>query len=259
MSSERIVAGVSTGMERRLAETFVELANTLVADFEAVDFLSMLTGRCMELLDVDAVGVLVSNQRGRLQVMAASSEKTRLLELFQLQNEEGPCFDCVETGQPTGAADLLKAGDRWPIFTPQARAVGFAAVLALPMRLRNKVIGALNLFHRTPRTLSDDARSVAQALADVATIGLLHERAIRDRDLVAEQLQAALNSRIVIEQAKGLLSERRQISVDEAFSELRRFSRSRNRKMSEIARAVVERSPDVADLIDRPDRSAEGV
>lgn len=240
---------MSIAAERRLAETFVELANTLVADFEVVDFLSMLAGRCMELLEVDAVGVLVTDQRDRLQVMAASSEQTRLLELFQLQNQEGPCLDCYRTGKIAVSADLQADLERWPRFATEARAAGFAAVLALPMRLNQEIIGALNLFHTTPKTLSQDAVHIAQALADVATIGLLHERAIRDRNLVAEQLQAALNSRIMIEQAKGLLSERRQISVDQAFVELREFSRSNNRKLNEVARAVIEHSADVSALI----------
>src|SRR5688500_12126665 len=188
----------------QLADVFVEMADALVDDFDVIDFLHVLTERCVQLLGVSAAGLLLSDQ-STLQVVAASSERTRLLELFQLQTDQGPCVDCFRTGKPVSVADLPSAG-RWPQFTAAAAEVGFAAVHALPMRLRTEVIGALNLFDTEPGPLDDGRLRVGQALADVATIGLLQQRAIRRRDVITEQLQIALNSRILIEQAKGVLA-----------------------------------------------------
>ena len=167
--------------DRQLAETFVELADTLVDDFDVVDFLHQVTVRCADVLGVSAAGVLLADQRGTLQVVAASTEQTRLLELLQLQTDQGPCPECFHTGRPIAVADLSSAADRWPRFTAAARQVGFASVHALPMRLRTDVIGALNLFGTQPGALDADTVRLGQALADVATIGLLQARAIVDR------------------------------------------------------------------------------
>ena len=177
-------------------------------------------------------------------MVAASSERTRLLELFQLQTDQGPCVDCFHSGQPISVADLPSAG-RWPHFTLAAAEVGFAAVHALPMRLRTEVIGALNLFDVNPGALGAEKLRVGQALADVATIGLLQQRAIHRHDALTEQLQTALNSRILIEQAKGVLAERLQLDVADAFTLLRSSARSRNRRLSELARAVVDGSEQI--------------
>ena len=193
--------------EIKLADVFVEMADTLVDEFDVIDFLHVLTERCVQLLGVSAAGLLLTDQRDSLQVVAASSERTRLLELFQLQTDQGPCVDCFRTGQPVSVADLPSAG-RWPRFTAAAAEVGFAAVHALPMRLRTEIIGALNLFDTNPGALDEDKLRIGQALADVATIGLLQQRAIHRRDTLTEQLQTALNSRVLIEQAKGVLAER---------------------------------------------------
>jgi transcriptional regulator with GAF, ATPase, and Fis domain len=222
-----------------LADVFVEMADTLVDDFDLIDFLHTLTERCVQLLDVDAAGLLLTDGRGTLQVVAASSERTRLLELFQLQTDQGPCLDCFRTATPVSVADLPTAG-RWPRFTVAATEVGFAAVHALPMRLRTDVIGALNLFTTEPGELDGDKLRVGQALADIATVGLLQQRAIQRRDVLTEQLQTALNSRVLIEQAKGLLSERLRVSVSDAFTILRDSARSRNRRLSELAQAIVD-------------------
>ncbi|WP_367125578.1 GAF domain-containing protein [Streptomyces phytohabitans] len=227
--------------QARLTEVFVEMADTLVDDFDLIDFLYSLTERCVELLGVTASGIMLTDERERLQVVAASTERTRLLELFQLQTEQGPCIDCFRSGRPVSVADL-SATDRWPHFTAAAREVGFVSVHALPMRLRNEVIGALNLFGTEPNVLSEEQQRVGQALADVATIGLLQQRAIRHRDGLTEQLQAALNGRVLIEQAKGVLSERRGMEVNEAFVLLRKEARSRNQRLSDLARAVVDGS-----------------
>jgi transcriptional regulator with GAF, ATPase, and Fis domain len=228
--------------ERQLAEAFVELADTLVDDFDVMDFLHQVTVRCAQLLGVSAAGVLLTDQRGTLRVVAASTEQTRLLELLQLQTDQGPCPECFHTGQPIAVADLTTATDRWPRFVAEARQMGFASVHALPMRLRTDVIGALNLFDTQPGALDQDTIRLGQALADVATIGLLQARAIRHRETLAEQLQTALNSRVLIEQAKGVISERRHLDMDQSFSLLRGTARTSNRRLSELARAVVDGS-----------------
>lgn len=222
----------------QLTDVFVEMADTLVDDFDTVDFMQVLTERCVQLLGIAAAGLLLTDGRGQLQVVAASSGRTRLLELFQLQNSEGPCVDCFTTGQPVSVVDLSTAR-RWPRFAPAAVEAGFAAVHALPMRLRTEVIGALNLFDNKTGALDNATLRIGQALADVATIGLLQNRAIQRRDVLTEQLQAALNSRITIEQAKGVLAERLHLDVDEAFTVLRRTARNSNRRLSDLARAIV--------------------
>lgn len=228
----------------QLTDVFVEMADTFVDDFDVIDFLHNLTGRCVELLGVTAAGLMLTDERDKLQVIAASTEQTRLLELFQLQTDQGPCVDCFRSGEPVSVADLRSAG-QWPHFTAAAAEVGFASVHALPMRLRTEVIGALNLFHTEAGRLDEETQRVGQALADVATIGLLQQRAIQHRDSLTEQLQTALNSRVLIEQAKGTLSERLGLEVHEAFVILRREARSRNQRLSDFARAVLEGSAEV--------------
>jgi transcriptional regulator with GAF, ATPase, and Fis domain len=223
-----------------LSETFVELTDTLVAGFDVIDFLHVLTDRSVQLLDVSAAGLLLADPRGELRVVAASSEAARLLELFQIQNDQGPCLDCFRSGRPVAAADLAAAATRWPRFAPAARQAGFAAVQALPMRLREQVIGALNLFRADPGALAPADIRVGQALADVATISLLHERSMRHNDTLNEQLQTALNSRVIIEQAKGKLAERLGVDMDQAFSLLRDRARVSNRRLSDLARAFVD-------------------
>jgi transcriptional regulator with GAF, ATPase, and Fis domain len=232
--------------ERLLAAVFVELADTLVTGFDVADFLHGLADRCVQLLGVDAAGLMLADQRGSLEVIASSSEQSRLVELFQLQNDQGPCLECYRSGQPVSEVDLAAAGQRWPLFAPAAAGAGFAAVQALPMRLRDEVIGALNMFMHAPRRLDETALQVAQALADVATIGLLHERNLRHQEVLAEQLQGALNSRIAIEQAKGVLAERLGLDMGQAFSLLRDQARAQNRRLAELAGAVAGGSEDMA-------------
>jgi transcriptional regulator with GAF, ATPase, and Fis domain len=234
-----------------LSDTFVELTDTLVAGFDVIDFLHMLTSRSAQLLDVDAAGLLLADPRGELRIVAASSEAARLIELFQIQNDQGPCLDCFRSGRPVQAVDLGAAAQRWPRFAPAARQAGFTAVQALPMRLREQVIGALNLFRAGPGAFADADIRVGQALADVATIGLLHERGMRRNDTLNEQLQTALNSRVVIEQAKGKLAERLGLDMDQAFSLLREFARARNRRLSEMAEAFVDGTESLTGLTRR--------
>jgi GAF domain-containing protein len=222
-----------------LSETFVELTDTMVADFDVIDLLHVLTDRCAQLLDVSAAGLLLADPRGELRVVAASSEAARLLELFQLQNDQGPCLDCFRSGRPVTATDL-NADQRWPRFAAAAAQAGFTAVQALPMRLRDQVIGALNLFRVTSGILDPAEVRIGQALADVATIGLMHERSLRRSDTLNEQLQAALISRVIIEQAKGKLAERLGLEMDQAFNVLRDHARARNRRLSDLARAFID-------------------
>ena len=227
--------------ERALAEAFVTLADTLVADYDVIDVLHQLTIECVELLPVDAAGLLLSDQRGTLQMAAASTERARVVELFQLQSDEGPCLDCFRTSRPIAAPDL-RGMTEWPRFTAHTLDTGFRSVHAVPMRLRTETIGALNLFGIQPRALGPDELRIAQALADVATIGILQERAIRRRDVLAEQLQVALNSRVIIEQAKGVLAERGQLEMERAFEVLRRYARSTQQRLSDVALGVANRT-----------------
>jgi transcriptional regulator with GAF, ATPase, and Fis domain len=223
-----------------LADTFVELTDTMVADFDVIDFLHVLTDRSVELLDVSAAGLLLADPRGELRVLAASSEAARVLELFQLQNDQGPCLDCFRAGQPVTSADLSVEAHRWPRFAAAAQAAGFTAVQALPMRLRDQVIGALNLFRAGAGAFDIADVRIGQALADVATISLLHERGVRQSDTLNEQLQAALNSRVIIEQAKGKLAERLGLDMQQAFCLLRDYARDRNRRLADVALGFVE-------------------
>ena len=244
-----------------LAETFVELTDTMVAGFDMMDFLHLLTDRSVQLLDVAAAGLLLADPRGDLRVVAASSEAARLLELFQLQNDQGPCLDCFRSGEPIDVPDLSGTVSRWPQFAVAAQQAGFASVQAIPMRLREQVIGALNLFRVRPGAFDATDVRIGQALADVATISLLHERNLRHSDTLNEQLQAALNSRVVIEQAKGKLAERLGLDVNQAFSLLRDYARAHNQRMSDLARAFVDGTdalPGLATPATRPPPATPG-
>lgn len=222
-----------------LGEVFVALADTLVDDYDVVDLLDRLVAACVDLLGVTAAGLLLDDQMGRLAVVASSSEETRLLEVFQLQANEGPCLDCVRTGSPVTSGDLEADRARWPLFVPAAVAAGFRSVAAVPLRLRGRTIGGLNLFGNRAEQVDEADQSLAQALADVATIGILQERSVRRNAVLAEQLQHALNSRIALEQAKGVVAQRHSIAVDAAFEALRRHARSNGAKLTEVALAVL--------------------
>ena len=230
-----------------LGATFVELADTLVSDFDAVDFLHTLARRSVELLDVDTAGLVLADATGELRAVASSSEQMHLLELFEIQNEEGPCLDAFRSGESVSAEDL-DATDRWPRFRAEALAGGFRSVEAVPMRLRSEVIGALNLFRAQPGHLDEDDRALSRALASIATIGLLQERAVREARLVTEQLQTALNNRIVIEQAKGVLAERGGLEMEAAFEVLRGYARNYNRKLADVALELINQQIAVEDL-----------
>jgi GAF domain-containing protein len=238
-------------LEETLARTFVELADTLVADFDVVELLTLLADRCVEVLGVDAAGLMLAAPDGDLRVIASSSEAMRVLELFELQSEEGPCLDCYRSGQPVVNQNLAEVNSRWPRFAAEALTAGFLSVHALPMRLRGTVIGALNLFHQVPGEMQQADIDAAQALADVATIGILQHRAAREAYVINEQLNNALNSRIVIEQAKGMIAEREGLDMEQSFSRLRTHARNHNLRLVDVANAVIAGTLAAATL-DRP-------
>ncbi|MEV5966478.1 GAF and ANTAR domain-containing protein [Kribbella sp. NPDC051952] len=223
-----------------MREVLIELADTLVEDFDIIDFLDRLADHCSELLGVSACGILVVDHHGVLNMVAASSEQARLVELVQLQNSEGPCLEALTTGRPVQHPDLREGNSRWPRFATAAVDAGYLSVQALPMRLRDTVLGAVNLFGSTVGPLDDDTIALGQALADTATIGIVHQRAMARHEVVTEQLQTALNSRILIEQAKGFLSHSLGLGVDEAFAVLRSYARGNNRRLTDVAEDIVE-------------------
>ena len=243
-NGEAVEGAAVRSREQALAETFVLLADTLVDDYDVVDLLDQLVVASIELLGVAAAGLLLKDHRGNLAVIASSSEEMRLLEIFQLQNDEGPCLDCVRLATSVSSGDLAEDAARWPTFVPAALEAGFRSVVAVPLRLRDMTIGGLNLFSDLPQELSPDGQRLAQAMADVATIGILQQRASYRSSMLAEHLQHALNSRIAIEQAKGVLAERNSIGMEAAFNALRRLARNNNRKLAEVAVAVVRNEID---------------
>lgn len=234
--------------ESLLIATLVELADNLVDDYDLIDVLTGLSLRCVEAIDVDAAGVMLASPAGELQFVASSSESMTILELFQIQANEGPCVDCFRGGLAITNHALNESDDRWPHFTPRALAQGFRAVHCLPMRLRGRTIGALNLFRTHQGALTDDDVTVAQGLADVATIAILQYRSAIDSGVLNAQLSNALNSRIVIEQAKGMIRQSTGCEMDEAFSRLRAHARNHNVGLTDLATRVVERSIDSNDL-----------
>ena len=225
--------------EREVLRALVEVADTFVDDYDVVDFLQRLTERCVTILDVDEAGVMLVDATRTLRYVASSSEKMRTVELLELQHEEGPCLDAYRDGVLIVTTAAVEADTRWPVFGSHARKAGLESLAGVPMRLRLERIGALNLFSRRGGGLTAEDQDVAQALADIATIGVLQARAIQDSRIVSAQLQTALESRIAIEQAKGIIAEYLSITVDEAFTTLRSHARTHNRKLTDAARSVV--------------------
>jgi GAF domain-containing protein len=233
-------AGMTTLSAERLAAIFVEVADTLVDDFDLMEFLHMLTDRATDLVGAAAAGLLMADAHGHLEYMAGSNETVKLVELFQLQNQEGPCLEAFATGVPVINVDLSQATARWPRFAPRATAAGFQSVHAFPLRLRHQVIGAMNVFGSRPGGDFTGADvPIMQALTDVAAIGLLQKRAVRHGELLTEQLQGALHSRIAIEQAKGAVAQATSVTVDEAFTAIRGYARRHNRKLTDVAHDLV--------------------
>lgn len=233
--------------EVRLGHLFVRLADSLVNDFDVVELLDELVARCTDLLDAESAGLMLADHQGVLRVMAASSEETRLLELLELQNHEGPCLDCYRTGEMVVVTSAADQAERWPLFAAEMRRLRLGPIYALPLRLRGQIIGALNLFRVTDRPLPDDQVEIAQALADVATISILQHRATEANERLAAQLQVALNSRIAIEQAKGVTAQALGVSMDRAFAVLRDHARRSRQSLTELATRIAagQLSPDL--------------
>jgi len=238
--------------EGPLTRAFVRLADTLVADYDVIELCQQLVDDCVELLNATAAGLLLGDHHDSLRVLASTSEQTRLMELFQLQSDAGPCLDAYRTGAQVLVDDLTGQASRWPVFGDRVLKEGFRAVYAVPLRLRDQRIGALNLFCAHTGALSADDIAVGQALADVATIGILHERVVAQSEIINTQLQTALNSRVIIEQAKGVLSGRGGLDMDQAFTLLRAHARNTNTRLAEVARAIVEGTIDTAAILAPP-------
>ncbi len=232
--------------EAELVRTFVELADALVDDFDVVEFLTVVADRCVEVLDVDAAGIMIASPEGHLQVVASSSEEMRLLELFELQVADGPCPECFHTGRSIVEQPLLADSMHWPHFGPRALAAGFRSVYALPMRHRAVIIGAVNLFCTSPAGVTTADLAAAQAFADIATIAILQHRSVAEAKAVNAQLTSALNSRVIIEQAKGMVAERAGLDMNLSFDRLRTYARNNNLRLAEVARLVVDEALDVS-------------
>ena len=232
-----------TDREVAIVDAFVYLSDTLVADYDVIDFLHFLTERCVEFSAVDEAGVMLATPSGHLQAVASSSERSRLLELFELQNHDGPCLDAYRTGTVVSSADLALDRDRWPTFAPQALDVGFQAVHSVPLKLRDEVIGALNLLLTAVGHVAERDAKLLRALADIATVGILQERLLNPSPN-APGLQAALASRIHIEHAKGIIAERNHLQIDAAFIKLRNYARDNNLRLTDVATGVIDRTID---------------
>ncbi len=247
---------MSVDRERAVTDAFVSLTGNLVEGLDVVDLLGELTEDCASLLDIAAAGLLLADRRGVLHVVAASSERTRNLELFQLQREQGPCLDCYHSRTAVSVADLAAERQRWPDFVAAATSAGFASVHAVPMRLREQTLGALGLFGTEVGSLNEEDLSLAQALAHVASVALVADRVAADQTLVNEQLHTALTSRVTLEQAKGVLAQLGDLDMDQAFKMLRRYARDHNERLSDTAAAVVSRDLAARELLDHGRRRA---
>jgi GAF domain-containing protein len=225
----------------QLLDVFVEAADTLVDDFDLIDFLHHVAEHTVSISGASSVGMLLADENDELQFMAASSVDARQLELYQLEHVEGPCLDCYTSRRPVIVNDVTAVADRWPTFVPRATELGVQSVHAFPMRLRDRVIGALNVFGSTPLPLDSRDARVIQSLADIATIGIIQERAILAAETLTQQLQGALASRVVIEQAKGVVAASTGITVDEAFAVLRGYARSHRIRVTDLSNDIVTR------------------
>jgi GAF domain-containing protein len=240
MTDRRETHGASE-QAARVAQSFVALADTLVDDFDVVELLDRLVADCVSLIGTDAAAILLANRDGHLEVVASSNEASYLMEVFQLESRSGPCVQAMTTGEPVSMTDLDEIRRAWPSFAHAIEGVGFSAVYALPMRLREETIGALNLFNSTQPALSEFDFRLAQALADVATIGILQQRTVSRASVLVEQLQLALNTRISVEQAKGIIAEYGGVDMGVAFESIRSFARKHRLKLSSVAESLIRR------------------
>ena len=240
--------------EADVVQSLFEIADTLVDDYDVVDMLTGVADRCVSLLDVSAAGVMLASPAGGLGLVASSSEAMRLLELFELQTQQGPCLDAFRTGEPVGEQDLQAGAGSWPSFSEAALQAGFRSALALPIRLREMTLGALNLLRTTSEPMIDSDLIIARAFADLAALSISQHRASTEAQLLNEQLSAALSSRVIIEQAKGVISERADVDLNEAFSRLRGYARSANLRLTDVAQAAVAGTLDPAAWAPRTSR-----
>ncbi|WP_104163197.1 GAF and ANTAR domain-containing protein [Cryobacterium sp. N22] len=224
-----------------LFDAFATFADTLVAGYDVLDLLQTLVETCHDLLDVDSAGILLANAADKLEVVASTSEANTLVEVMQIDADAGPCLECFRTRSVVSLPDIDIGSSRWPAFCDTARAQGIHSVYAIPLRLRDTTIGTLNLMRNERGELNQHDIRAAQALADVATIGILHERTIRDASTLRDQLQRALSSRIIIEQAKGVVAETANVSIEAAFDLIRRHARSHQTSLSLVAQRLVTR------------------
>lgn len=241
--------GIEPTREAQIVRTFLELADNLVDDYDIIDSLTVLADRCVEILDTAAVGILLADAEGKLRAVAASSEQAHLLELFQLQTDQGPCMEAFATGNPVSHTELHAATERWPRFTPYAIRAGYDSVYAIPLRLRGEIIGALNLFRSEPGELAEGDIALARALADLASITILQTQAAFEARRRDKQLQHALDSRVIIEQAKGMLAEYAHIDMPTAFDHIRTRARDTNTKLTDLATQIVERRLNLDTLV----------
>ncbi|WP_055699219.1 GAF and ANTAR domain-containing protein [Streptomyces silaceus] len=239
---------IDLAREQRLAQVFVEVASTLLDDYDVLDLLQRLATRSVELLGVSAAGIMLADANEELQIMAASDEHARLLDLLALQHDRGPCAECYRSGEAGPNIDLTapESLTRWPGFTERALATGYVTTHAIPLRLRKRVVGALNLFQSADRPLREEDLALAQAFADVATLAILQQHTLERGHLENTQLQAALDSRVVVEQVKGILAERWQTTPDEAFDAFRHHARAQGLHLSELAGRIIDGSFDVS-------------
>jgi GAF domain-containing protein len=219
--------------------SLAEMADTLVDDYDVVDMLTGLVDRCVNLLGVSAAGVMLASPEGSLALVASSSDAMRVVELFELQAQEGPCLDAFRTGERIAHENLEAEAGRWPSFATAALKEGFQSASALPLRFRDVTLGALNLLSVALAPMAEADVIVARAFADLATISIVQHRAGAEAQRVNEKLSAALTSRVVIEQAKGVLAERAGVELAEAFSRLRAYARNNKLRLTDVAQAAV--------------------
>ncbi|MHA7155885.1 ANTAR domain-containing protein [Arthrobacter sp. TMN-50] len=226
----------------RVSAAFVKIADTLVGDYDVLDLLYTLVEQTVELLDATAAGLMLAGPDGVLQVLASTSEESQLVEVLQQESGAGPCIECYTTGVPVTIRDIAGTKDRWPEFRDAATSQGFRSVHAFPLRLHGRTIGAMNLFRTDVGELTEEDVAIGQALADVSTIGILQKRLVRESEVVNEQLQEALNSRIPIEQAKGMIAHLQNVDTNEAFHRIRHYARANQRNLHEVAEALLNRT-----------------
>lgn len=232
------------GRETDIVQSLIRMADTLVSDYDPIALLTDLAESCVRILDVDAAGVSLGED-STLRFVAASSETMEMMELYQIERHEGPCFDAYSTGMAVATSDLETNRSRWPKWAAKALESGYQAAAAFPLRLRDETIGALNIYSSRIRELNKRDVDVGRGLADMATIGLLHEGVVTRNRVVQDQLQFALDSRVVIEQAKGMLAERHGILHQDAFDRIRNHARKSGLRLRDVAAGVVQEGLDL--------------